>query len=197
MMAPPREMGGRADSGAAGRLGAAECRRLAGCPIRRRPAAGCDAVPPIAFEDRAEGRLHVPDLIQLVVAPLPVEPQHRDAPAILHLRIDLAEGLLVRDHLAAARQADRRAVLVADRLLHREAVAFGAVDDAGERADARHAVAAADFDVVAARESSSFACPTATTARRDGRRSRRSCSAACPTSAGTIADMLEPTVSIR
>ena len=34
----------------------------------------------------------------------------------------------------------------------RDAVALGAVDDAGERADARHAVAAADLDVVAARE---------------------------------------------
>src|SRR5204863_568152 len=84
--------------------------------------------PAHALEDLAEGLLHVAHLVQLVVAPLPVEAQDRDAPLVLHLGIDLAIGLLVRDHLAAARQADAGAVLVADRLLHRQAVALGAID---------------------------------------------------------------------
>ena len=39
-----------------------------------------------AFEDRAERGLHVSHLIELVVAPRPVEPQDRNAPAILYRR---------------------------------------------------------------------------------------------------------------
>jgi hypothetical protein len=88
----------------------------------------------------------------LVGCPAGVEAEHRDSPAVLHLGIDLAEGLLVRDHFPAARETDGRAVLVADRLLHRYSISFGAIDDAGERTDAGHTVSAADLDVISAGE---------------------------------------------
>src|SRR3989441_734181 len=61
--------------------------------------------------ERPERLLHVLHLLVLVVRPLPVEPQHRDAPPVHRARVDLAIGVVVRDHLAAARKADRRAVV--------------------------------------------------------------------------------------
>ena len=61
-------------------------------------------------DDRAEGLLHVLDLLVLVVAPLEVEAQHRDAPLVDHGRIDLAVAVRVGDHLAAAGEVDRGAV---------------------------------------------------------------------------------------
>ena len=81
MIAPPREIGGRPGV----------------CDVWD----GGVHLAAHAFENRAERGLHVPHLIQLVVAPRPVEAKDGDSPAIFHVGIDLAEGLLVRDHLAA------------------------------------------------------------------------------------------------
>src|SRR2546426_2722796 len=78
-------------------------------------AAGGDAVPlfgarhrrerltPHLRDEPPEGLLHVLDLLVLVVGPLPVEPQNGDAPPVHRLRVDLA----------AAREADRGAVIAA------------------------------------------------------------------------------------
>ena len=57
-------------------------------------------------DDLQEGLQHVRGLAGLVLAPLPVEAQHRDAPLVLHLRVELGVAVLVRDHLAAAVEAD-------------------------------------------------------------------------------------------
>src|SRR5256712_462960 len=88
-------------------------------------AAGGDAVPlfgarhrrerltPHVRDEPPEGLLHVLDLLVLVVGPLPVEPQNGDAPPVHRVRVDLAVGVVVWDHLAAAREADRGAVVAA------------------------------------------------------------------------------------
>src|SRR5918993_30742 len=104
------------------------------------------------FEDLAEGPLHVADLIQLVIAPLPVEAQDRYPPAIDGRGIDFAVAVLVGDHLAAAGQTDGAAVIGADGRFHLEPVAFGARERAVERAHRRHPVPAADLDVIPARK---------------------------------------------
>ena len=99
---------GRPGRSAAPAARAARRGPLVGARAAAAAAAACGALtrPPIPSRICAEGVLHVADLVQLVIAPLPVEAQHRDAPLVLHLGIDLAVRLLVRDHLAAARQAD-------------------------------------------------------------------------------------------
>ena len=51
--------------------------------------------------------MHVLDLQVLVVGPLEMEAQHRDAPPIDDRRIELAVGVGVRDHLAAAGRTRR------------------------------------------------------------------------------------------
>src|SRR5215207_10169345 len=61
-------------------------------------------------DDGAEGLLHVLDLLVLVVAPLEVEAQHRDAPFVDHRRVELAVGVRVRNLLAAAGEVHRGAV---------------------------------------------------------------------------------------
>src|SRR3989475_2383972 len=88
-------------------------------------AAGGDAVPlfgarhrrerltPHLRDERPESLLHVLHLLVLVVSPLPVELQNRDAPPVHHVRVDLAVAAVVGDHLAAAREADRGAVVAA------------------------------------------------------------------------------------
>src|SRR5688572_18984362 len=43
------------------------------------------------LEDCSEGLLHVPDLVQLVIAPRPMEAKHRNPPSIDDVRIDFAE----------------------------------------------------------------------------------------------------------
>src|SRR5215472_17265814 len=68
------------------------------------------------------------------------------------LRVDVAPAFLVGDHLAAPREPDRRAVLFADLVLERLAVALVARAGAAERTEHRHVEPAADFDVVPARE---------------------------------------------
>src|SRR4030095_1668142 len=69
------------------------------------------------LDDRRKGALHVRGLARLVLRPFPMEAQRGNAPAILHARIDLAVRILVRNHLAAAGQADERAVVAAHVLL--------------------------------------------------------------------------------
>src|SRR3989449_986293 len=64
-------------------------------------------------DQRPEGLLHVLRLLVFVVRPLPVEPQHGDPPPVHGARIDLAIAVVIRDHLAAAREADRGAVVAA------------------------------------------------------------------------------------
>src|SRR6266480_6735544 len=82
-----------------------------------------DAVPPLGprhrrehltphvGDQRPEGLLHVLHLLVLVIRPLPVKPEDRNPPPIHHAWVDLAVAVLVGDHLAAAREADRRAVV--------------------------------------------------------------------------------------
>src|SRR3989449_7768160 len=64
-------------------------------------------------DERPERLLHVLHLLVLVVRPLPVEAQHRYAPLVHGARVELAIRVVVRDHLAAAREADRGAVIAA------------------------------------------------------------------------------------
>src|SRR5690606_2881170 len=83
-----------------------------------------------------------------------VEAQHGNAEAILHFRIELGVRELVRDHLAAAGEADGRAEVAAVLVLEIDTVAAArriAVDAAHESC-AGLAETAPDFDVVAARE---------------------------------------------
>src|SRR5437870_13495485 len=74
-------------------------------------------------DERPEGLLHVLHLLVLVVGPLPVEPQNGDAPPVHRVRVDLAVGVVIGDHLAAAREADRGAVVAAVVVLELLAVA--------------------------------------------------------------------------
>src|SRR5262249_42535170 len=105
------------------------------------------------FDDRRKSLLHVRRLAYLVLRPFPMEAQDGNAPAVFDLRIDLAIGMLVRDHLAPAVKADEGAVVAARVLLELAAVAApGQPFEALERVKARHAPAAAEFDVVSARK---------------------------------------------
>ena len=62
------------------------------------------------FNNLLERFLHVPGLQNFVLAPLEVEAQHRNAPLIDDVRIDLAVAILVGNHFAAAREMDFAAV---------------------------------------------------------------------------------------
>src|SRR5213592_1567926 len=68
-------------------------------------------------------RSHVLHLLVLVVGPLPMEPRNGDAPPVYHVRVDLAVAVVVGDHFAAAREADRGAVVAAVVVLELLAVA--------------------------------------------------------------------------
>src|SRR5439155_1070200 len=86
-------------------------------------------------DEGAERLLHVPHLLVFVVRPLPVEAQHGDAPPVHHARVELAVGVVIRDHLAASREADGGAVITAVVVLELLAVAAArgiAVDPAHE-----------------------------------------------------------------
>src|SRR6266436_787871 len=90
-------------------------------------------------------------LAPLVLRPLPMKPKYRDAPLVLDLRIDLAIGVLVGDHFAAAIELDERPVVAAHVLLELHPVAAaGQPLDPGSGSEPRHTLAAAEFDVVAA-----------------------------------------------
>src|SRR5258707_4993128 len=62
-------------------------------------------------------------LAQLVLRPAPVETQHRDSPFVLDLRIDLAIGLIIGDHLTAPGERDEGSVIAAHVLLELHPVA--------------------------------------------------------------------------
>ena len=95
---------------------------------------------------------HVLRLFDLVLGPFEMEAEDGNAELIDLIRVDLAVGLLVGNHVAAAREADMRAILPADFVLERLSVTFMSLRDAVIAADLRHAEAAADLDVIAARE---------------------------------------------
>src|SRR2546422_591419 len=131
-----------------------------------RDAAGGDAVPlfgarhrrerltPHLRDERPEGLLHVLHLLVLVVGPLPVEPRNGDAPPVHRVRVDLAVGVVVGDHLAAAREADRGAVVAAGVVLAVLCVAPSRPGGLQPVQDAlrRQGTGAPAPDVVAARE---------------------------------------------
>src|SRR4029079_5282806 len=74
-------------------------------------------------DQRAESLVHVTNLVELVVLPLPVEAQDRNTEAVNDIWIDLAIRVVVRDHLATAGEPDRRAVVTAAVVLQFLAVA--------------------------------------------------------------------------
>ena len=71
-------------------------------------------LPPAAVMISSNVLLHVLGLQDLVLAPLEVEAQHRNAPLIDHVRIDLAVAVLVGNHLAAAGEVNVGAVDLAE-----------------------------------------------------------------------------------
>src|SRR5207237_7928220 len=106
------------------------------------------------------GLLNVLRLLPFVIAPLEVEPQHRDSPLVDETRIELEIGVLVRNHFAAPREAHRRSIHAPVIALERRAVAAkgdrrtrgfdpGEIVNAPKETSAGHVTAAADFDVVA------------------------------------------------
>src|SRR5258706_15707454 len=102
------------------------------------------------FDDGAKRLLHVLGLEQLVIRPLEVETQRGDAPLIDDVGIDLAVGVRVGKHFAAAGEVDVRAVDLASALLQLRAVAFFIVTQTMEHADAGHIASPAHLDVIAA-----------------------------------------------
>jgi hypothetical protein len=83
-----------------------------------------------------------------------MEAKDRDAPLVHHGGIELGVALVVRDLLAAAREADRRAVIAAIIVLQLRAVPAGVriILDSAHESVRRRSHPAADLDVVAARE---------------------------------------------
>ena len=120
---------------------AAACIDGLGSVSLRRPGLAADG-----FDHHREGGLHVRGLLGLVLGPLPMEAQDGDAPLVLHGRIEFAEGVFVRNHLAAAGEADAGAILLTDLFL--VALAVARAGPAG--AQAGHPSSGAELDVVAA-----------------------------------------------
>ena len=102
------------------------------------------------LDDFAVGFLHIFRHLDFVVAPLPVETQHGDAPLVDSGRIDLAVAILIGNHFAATGESNERAVFFLALLLQRRAVAFKLVAQVIVVANAGHAAAAAEFGVVSA-----------------------------------------------
>src|SRR4051812_43528518 len=63
--------------------------------------------------DGAESPLGMPGLPDFMLAPLPVEPEHRNAPPIDSARVYFAVGVAIRYHLAPHGKPDRCAVVAA------------------------------------------------------------------------------------
>ena len=104
------------------------------------------------LDDFTVGFLHIFRHLDFVVAPLPVETQHGDAPLVDSGRIDFAVAIFVGNHFTATGESNERAVLLLALLLQRRAVAFELVAQVIEVADARHVASAAKLDVIAAQE---------------------------------------------
>ena len=102
--------------------------------------------------DLREAALHVRRLALLVLRPVEVEAQHRNAHLVLHFGIDLAVAPLVGDHLAASGEADEGPVVAPGSALEACTVEGGVSGQERERAEPRHRAASAELDVVAARE---------------------------------------------
>ena len=81
-----------------------------------------------------------------------MEAQHRDAPFIDYIGIDLAVAIGIGNHLATAGKSDVRPVVVAALLLQRRPIALVFFADAGELAYTRHVPAAAELDVITAQK---------------------------------------------
>src|SRR5437868_2888114 len=62
------------------------------------------------LDERAESLLHVPNLVVLIVRPLPVKTKDRNSVLVLHRWIELAVAAVVRNHLAAPGEVDLRSV---------------------------------------------------------------------------------------
>ncbi len=62
-------------------------------------------------DQRAEGLLHVADLIQLVVGPLPMEAQNRNSKAVDDIGIDLGVAVVVWNHLSPTRESYCRPII--------------------------------------------------------------------------------------
>src|SRR6266852_3984144 len=102
------------------------------------------------FDDGAKRLLHVLGLEQFVIRPPEMEAQRGNAPPIDDVGIDLAVGLRVGNHFAAAGEADVRAVDLASALLQAGAVAFFLATQFMKHADAGQFAPPAKFDVIAA-----------------------------------------------
>src|SRR5277367_796766 len=104
------------------------------------------------FNDGAEGLLHIRCHFQLVLAPLPVEAQHRNAPSVNHVRVDVAEALLIGNHLAASAESDDRAIGTAAFLLQRDAIALMLCAHSVKAPHSRHMASASELNVITAQE---------------------------------------------
>src|SRR5579862_4880032 len=104
------------------------------------------------FYDGPKSLLHIRRHFEFVLAPLPMKPQDRDAPLVLYVGIDLAITILIRDHLAASAEADKRSIRRPASLFQARAVAFVFVADVLKLADPRHIAATAKLDVIPAQE---------------------------------------------
>ena len=62
------------------------------------------------FHNGAKSFLHVLGLKQFIVGPFEVKAQDGDAPLIDEVRINFAVGVRIRNHFAAAREADLAAI---------------------------------------------------------------------------------------
>ena len=70
--------------------------------------AGAFGLPPAAVDHLGEGLLHVRDLLHFVVAPLEMKARHRDAPAVLLVRVEFEEALARSGSFRRARGGRRR-----------------------------------------------------------------------------------------
>src|SRR3989449_8656030 len=106
------------------------------------------------MDDRLEGLVHVLDLPDLVVRPLPMKAQHGDAPAVHRVGVDLAVAVVVRDLLAASGEPDYRAIVATVHVLEVLPVAPAAriALDPAHEPGRRLLAPAPHLDVVAARE---------------------------------------------
>jgi len=91
-------------------------------------------------------------LLDLVLAPAPMEPQHRDTPLVYVPRVDVAVGLRVRDHFAASGETDGGSVSLADVLLERLAIALVCAAFPVEASNLRHTKSAGELNVITAGE---------------------------------------------
>src|SRR3954468_23350996 len=97
-----------------------------GDPVRTRPVRGSSAKKrsSAGFDDGTKGFLHIFGHLDFVIAPLPVEAQHRNTPLIDRVRSDIEITVLVWNHLAASFEADKGSIHAAALLLQARAVAL-------------------------------------------------------------------------